>query len=98
MLKANPRRSIAHYRIAEIYLAQKQYQQSANSFREALNGDVEPKWVNVWSFWSLGKIFDLAGSRDRAVRHYRLAIATKDNTRNAVDEATKYLQTPFAGN
>ena len=98
MLKESPKSSIAHYRIGEIYLVQKQNQQSANAFREALNGDLEPKWVVVWSYLSLGKIFDLTRSRDRAVHHYRLAVATKDNTRGATDEAAKYMDAPFTGN
>ncbi len=71
------------------------YQQAANEFREALNGDLEPKWTEVWSHINLGKIFDITGQRDRAVNEYNLAIRTKDNTQGAQEEAAKYLKTPY---
>ncbi len=35
--------SLAHYRIAEVFFTQRNYQASANAYREALNGDGEPK-------------------------------------------------------
>ena len=41
---------------------QNMFQQAANDFREALNGDEEPKWTVVWSHINLGKIFDITGS------------------------------------
>ena len=43
----------------------------------------------------LGKIFDTTQQRDRAVNEYRLAIQTGDNFQGALDEARKYLETPF---
>ncbi len=79
--------SLANYRLAEVYLAQKNYQAAANSFRDCLRGDDEPKWAEVWSYVNLGKIFDRAGQRERAVNEYRLAIETKDNSQGAVNEA-----------
>jgi Tfp pilus assembly protein PilF len=44
-LEPNPRSSLAHYRIADIFIRQRNYQSAANEFREALNGDLEPKWT-----------------------------------------------------
>ena len=41
--------SLAHYRIAEVYFLQNNYQQAANEFREALAGDLDPKWTEVWA-------------------------------------------------
>ena len=35
-----------------------------------LNGDVDPKWVEVWAHINLGKIFDITGQRERAVNEY----------------------------
>ena len=87
--------SLAHYRIAEVSFLQSSYQQAANEFREALNGDLEPKWTEVWSRINLGKIFDITGQRDRAVNEYNLAIRTKDDTQGAQEEASKYLKTPY---
>jgi len=87
--------SLAHYRIAEVFFQQRNYQAAANSYRESLNGDGEPRWTEVWCHLQLGKIFDITGQRERAVNEYRQAIQTNDNTQGALDEARKYLQAPF---
>jgi aminopeptidase N len=87
--------SLANYRLAEVYLSQKNYQAAANSFRDCLRGDDEPKWTEVWSHVNLGKIFDIAGQRERAVGEYQLAIQTKDNTQGAVNEARALVQMPY---
>ncbi len=94
-LEVNHNSSLAHYRIAEVFFLQHNYQSAANSYREALNGDGEPRWTEVWSHIQLGKIFDLTGSRERASNEYRQALQTNDNTAGALDEARKYLQAPF---
>jgi tetratricopeptide (TPR) repeat protein len=87
--------SLAHYRIAEVFFLQNNYQAAANEFREALNGNLDPKWTEVWSHVNLGKIFDTTGQRERAVSEYTLAVRTKDNTQGAQEEAAKYLKTPY---
>ncbi len=87
--------SLANYRLAEVYLAQKNYQAAVNSFRDCLRGDGDPKWTGVWSHVNLGKIFDIAGQRERAVNEYRLAIQTNDNAQGAVNEARALIQKPY---
>lgn len=87
--------SLAHYRVGELFFLQSNFQTAANSFREALGGDLEPKWTEVWAHINLGKIFDVTGQRERAVNEYKLALRTKDNTQNALEEAGKYSQTPY---
>lgn len=87
--------SLAHFRVAEIFYLQNNYQAAANSFRESLNGDLEPKWTEVWAHINLGHIFDITGQRERAVNEYNLALRTKDNTQGALEEAAKYLKEPF---
>ena len=94
-LETNRTSSLANYRIAEVYFLQNNYQQAANSFREVLAGDLDPKWTEVWSHINLGKIFDITGQRERAVNEYNLAIRTKDDTQGAQEEAGKYLKTPY---
>jgi aminopeptidase N len=94
-LTANPNSSLASYRIGEVLFNQRNYQASANAYRDALRGDDEPKWTEVWSHIALGKIFDVTGQRDRAVNEYRQAVQTNDNTQGAVNEARKYLQQPY---
>ena len=66
-----------------------------SEFRAALDGDLQPKWTEVWSHLNLGMIFDITGQRERAVNEYNLAIRTKDNTQGAQEEAAKYLREPF---
>jgi hypothetical protein len=43
----------------------------------------------------MGEIYDITGSRDRAVNEYNLAIRTKDNTQGAQAEAARLLKTPY---
>jgi tetratricopeptide (TPR) repeat protein len=87
--------SLAHYRIAEVFYLQRNYQAAANEYRDSLNGDGEPRWTEVWAYIQLGKIFDITGQRERAVNSYRQALQTNDNTQSALDEARKYLNKPF---
>jgi hypothetical protein len=94
-LTTNRTSSLAHYRIAEVFFLQNNYQSAANEFREALNGDLQPKWTEVWAHINLGKIFDITGQRERAVNEYNLAVRTKDNTQGAQAEAEKYLKQPY---
>ncbi len=94
-LEVNKNSSLGHYRIAEVFYLQRNYQAAANAYRECLNGDGDPRWTEVWSHLQLGKIFDTTGQRERAVNEYRQALQTNDNTQNALDEARKYMQKPF---
>jgi aminopeptidase N len=94
-LDVNKNSSLAHYRIAEVFFSQKNYQASANAYRDSLNGDGEPRWTEVWSHIQLGKIFDLTGQRERATNEYRQALQTNDNTQGALEEARRYLQKAF---
>jgi len=87
--------SMAHYRVGEVFFLQHNYQSAANEFREALNGDLQPKWVEVWGHIYLGKIFDITGQRERAVNEYTQAQRTRDNTQGAQDEVAKFLKQPF---
>jgi len=94
-LEANPLSSLASYRIGELLFTQRNYQASVNAYRDALRGDDEPRWTEVWSHIQIGKIFDLTGQRDRAVTEYRLAVQTNDNTQGAMNEARLRLQKPY---
>ena len=94
-LEVNRISSLAHYRVAEVFFLQGNYQSAVNEFREALNGDLEPKWVEVWSRINMGKIFDITQQRERARNEYTQAIRTKDNTQGAQEEAARYLQAPY---
>jgi aminopeptidase N len=94
-LEANTQSSLADYRIGEVLFTQRNYQASANAYRDALRGDGDPRWTEVWSHIQLGKIFDVTGQRDRAVNEYRQAVQTNDNTQGALNEARQYLQKAY---
>jgi tetratricopeptide (TPR) repeat protein len=94
-LKLDSHRSLAHFRLAEVFYEQFNLQSAANSFRDALNGDRDPKWVEVWCYIYLGKIYDILGQRQRAMAEYTKAINTKDDTNGAQAEANKWLAAPF---
>lgn len=89
--------SLAEFRMGEALFYEKNYQSAANSFRGALNGDLDPKWLEVWSHIYIGKIYDLLGQRARAVNEYSLAEHTRDDTAGAQEQAQLYLQTPYGG-
>jgi aminopeptidase N len=94
-IKLSPHRSIAHFRMAETFFEQFNLQSAANSFRDALNGDRDPKWIEVWCYIYLGKIYDILGQRQRAMAEYTKAVNTKDDTFGAQAEANKWLAAPF---
>jgi hypothetical protein len=94
-LDANKNSSLAAYRIGEIFFQQRNQQSAANSFRDALRGDLDPRWTEVWSHIELGRIFDCTGQRERAVQEYRNAIQTNDNTQGAINEARNLTTHPY---
>jgi aminopeptidase N len=94
-IKLSPHRSLAHFHLAEVFYEQFNLQSAANSFRDALNGDKDPKWIEVWCYIYLGKIYDILGQRQRAMAEYTKALNTKDDTNGAQNEAGKWLAAPF---
>lgn len=94
-LEVRKNSSLAHYRIGELFFRQNNFQSAANEFRSSIDGDLDPKWTEVWSRIYLGKIFDVTGQRDRAVNEYKQAIRTHDNTGGAQAEAAKYSSKPY---
>jgi hypothetical protein len=91
----DPRNSLAHYRLGEVFFMQQSFSSSANSFRSALNGDLKPDWVETWTHIHLGKIYDILDQRERALAEYQKAINTKIDHNGAQAEAQKYLREPY---
>jgi aminopeptidase N len=89
--------ALAHFRMGEAFFYQKNYQASANAFREAIDAVPDPgdKWTEVWSHIYLGKIFDISGQRERAVNEYGKAKQTNDDTGGAQGEVEKLLKSPY---
>jgi aminopeptidase N len=96
-LSIQPNRPLANFRMGEAFFYQKNYQASANAFREALASVPEPseKWTEVWSHIYLGKIFDLLGQRERALNEYNKARQTNDNTGGAQDQVAMWIKKPY---
>jgi tetratricopeptide (TPR) repeat protein len=94
-IELKKRSSLAFFRMGEVFLDQRSYQSASNSFREALNGDLEPKWIEVWAHINLGKVYDVLGQRERALREYQQALDTNDNSQGAQELARKLIQTPY---
>src|ERR1700733_6414755 len=80
LVAADPRSSLAHYRLAEADLRENNLHSAANEVQEGLNGDLSPAWTQAWSDIQLGRIFDFTGRHDRAMEEYRRAQQTGDNT------------------
>lgn len=94
-ISLDARNSLAHFRRAEVYFEQHSYSNAADSFREALNGDLSPDWVETWSHIYMGKIYDILGQRQRALAEYQKAINSGVDFNGAQAEAQKYKEEPF---
>ncbi|MFZ0962510.1 MAG: M1 family aminopeptidase [Terriglobia bacterium] len=95
VLKLSPNSSLAHYRLGEIHFKLRNYNAAMEEFRRSLDGDLDPKWIEVWVHLELGRIFDVTGQRDRALNEYQRALQTNDNTQGALDEANRNIQKPY---
>jgi tetratricopeptide (TPR) repeat protein len=96
-LTIQPNRSLANFRMGEAFFNQKNYQASANAFREALATVPEPseKWTEVWAHIYLGEIFDLLGQRERALNEYSKARQTNDNTGGAQERVEALVKKAY---
>ena len=94
-LKLNPRSSWAWYNIGLLYMEQRNWQKARDAFTEAVNGDLEPSWLEVWSYIKRGNAWDAEDNRDRAVAEYNKAKETGGNYNGAQQAIDKYLGQPY---
>lgn len=94
-IKLNPRSSLAWYNLGLLYMEQRNWQKSADAFTESLNGDLEPSWLEVWSYIKKGNAWDAIDNRERAVAEYNKAKETGNNYNGAQQAADKYLGQPY---
>ena len=87
--------SLGLFRMGEALFELGNLQAASGMFQEALNGDLKPKWIEVWAYINRGKIFDIRGQRERAVTEYQKAANTGDDSYGAKAEADKYVKEPF---
>ena len=97
-IQANPLNSRAHYELGEIYLNQGDLQRAANEYRRALNGDLDPRLIEVLAHLGLAKVFEREGQADRAANERDQAgRAGQSNPRLAI-EATQPSSDPVPPN
>jgi len=89
--------SLAFFRMGEAYFELGNLQLAANLFREGLNGDLDPIWIEVWSYINIGKIYDVRRDRERAIAEYQKALNTRDDEYGAQGEAQRFIDDPFRG-
>jgi tetratricopeptide (TPR) repeat protein len=94
-LKLNPRSSWAWYNLGLLYMEQRNWSKAVDAFTEALNGDLEPRWLEVWCYIYRGNAYDAQGNRERAVAEYTKAKDTGNDYNGAQQVAEKYLGQPY---
>ena len=94
-LKLNPRSSWAWYNVGLLYMEQRNWQKARDAFTEAVNGNLEPSWIEVWSYIKRGNAWDAEDNRDRAVAEYNKAKETGGNYNGAQQAIEKYLGQPY---
>jgi aminopeptidase N len=97
-IKLNRSSSWAWYNLALLYFAQKNFQKANDTFSEALELDLQPRWVEVWSYIKRGNCYDALGQRERAVAEYQKAVQLGDNYDRAQEIAQQYLSAPYRRN
>jgi aminopeptidase N len=94
-IKLAPRSSWAWYNLGLLYMKQANTQKAVDAFTQALAGDLDPKWIEVWSYVYRGNAYDALGQRDRAVAEYDKAVEVGDDYDGAQEAAQKYKAEPY---
>jgi aminopeptidase N len=94
-LKLNPRSSWAWYNLGLLYIEQRNWQKARDAFTETLAGDLEPSWLEVWSYIKRGNAWDAEENRDRAVAEYNKAKESGSDYNGAQKAVEKYLGQPY---
>ncbi|MFY9611779.1 MAG: M1 family aminopeptidase [Blastocatellia bacterium] len=94
-LKVNSRSSWAWYNLGQLYMEQRNWQKARDAFTESLNNDLEPSWLEVWSYIRKGNAWDAEANRDRAVAEYNKAKETGNSYNGAQQAVDKYLGQPY---
>jgi aminopeptidase N len=90
-IKLAPRSSWAWYNLGLVYMKQRNHQKAIDAFTQALGGDVDPGWVQVWSYIFRGNAYDALGQRDRAVAEYQKAVEDGTDYDGSQESAQRYL-------
>lgn len=94
-IKLNPRSSLAWYSLGQLYMEQRNWQKARDAFTQALDGDLEPSWIEVWSYIKRGNTYDADDNRERAVAEYDKAISNGNDYNGAQKAAERYKGQPY---
>jgi tetratricopeptide (TPR) repeat protein len=94
-IKLNRGNSWAWYNLGLLYMTQRNWNKALDAFDQALNGNLRPDWIEVWSYIYRGNSWDMSGQRERAVAEYNKAISNGNNYDNAQATAQGYLAEPY---
>ncbi|HEY7546037.1 MAG TPA: M1 family aminopeptidase, partial [Blastocatellia bacterium] len=94
-LKLSPRSSWAWYNLGLLFMEQRNWQKARECFGETLAGDLEPAWLEVWSYIYRGNCYDAEGQRERAVAEYDKARENGNDYNGAQKAVEKYKAQPF---
>jgi tetratricopeptide (TPR) repeat protein len=94
-IKLSRSNSWAWYNLGLLYMIQRNYNKALDAFDQALNGNLRPEWIEVWSYIYRGNAWDANGQRERAIAEYNKAISNGNNYDNAQGVAQKYIEQPF---
>jgi tetratricopeptide (TPR) repeat protein len=94
-IKLNRGNSWAHYNLGLLYFTQRNWNRALDAFDQALNGNIRPDWIEVFSYIYRGNCWDMIGQRERAIAEYNKAIQNGNNYDNAQALAQGYLSEPY---
>jgi len=94
-IKLSRGNSWAWYNLGLLYMAQRNWNKALDAFDQALNGNLRPDWVEVWSYIYRGNSWDAIGQRERAIAEYNKAIGNGNNYDNAQATAQSFIAEPF---
>ena len=94
-LKLDRSNSWVYYNLGLLYLEQRNWQPALDNFDAALNGTLQPSWIEAWAHIKKGNAYDAKGERNRAVAEYNKAVQLDIKYDNAPAVAKKFLATPF---
>jgi tetratricopeptide (TPR) repeat protein len=94
-IKLNRQNSWAWYNLGLVYMTQRNWNKALDAFDQALNGNLRPNWIEVWSYIYRGNSWDSIGQRERAVAEYNKAISNGNNYDNAQATAQGFISEPF---
>jgi tetratricopeptide (TPR) repeat protein len=94
-IKLNPRSSLAWYNLGLLFMEQRNWQKARDAFTQALDGDLDPSWIEVWSYIKRGNTYDADDNRERAVAEYDKAISNGNDYNGAQKAAERYKGQPY---